>query len=191
MVPQTIARAKAELLAMIPKPQREYTGKQQLLTLTFDSCFASMTPRFLHNTKMPHIIANMRQIAPKCFTIFPELTEKGLLHYHIMCSHNNLIKMKVFRGYWHRHFGFTDLQNIKPGTWLNTYIYCRKENLKMRKILDIHKYIYLAVNESSYPRYLKHLHKKLVQYKRTSKLEQLVARTIPTCLDKLIKVRTV
>lgn len=184
-------KAKAELLAMVPKPTREHTGKQQFLTLTFNKSFNNITPHHLHKTKMPHIISNMHQIAPKCFSIFPELQENGMLHYHIMCSHNNHIKMKVFRGYWARHFGYTDLKQITPGTWLNTYMYCRKANYNMRHILKLNKYIYLIVNESSYPRFVTKLHKHMVLYKRKTKLEEKVAKLIPTCLDKLIKIKTV
>lgn len=154
------AKATAEVqelaLNKITSPFVKSVGTQQFLTLTLRDTYDRVSPHMLWLKIMPKLIKNMRRVSPLCWKIFPELTEKGRIHFHIMCDHNNYMKMKAFRGWWSRVFGYSDLRNITPGHWLAVFIYCRKENNFMQhEVLRLPLYksrrVMMAIpNESSY-----------------------------------------
>lgn len=116
----------------------------QFLTLTFDDRHHKKGIETLWIHSMYDVVRNLRRISKKFFKIFSELTERGVLHYHIICKHHNFVKMKKFRGWWGRKYGWSDLQKIGNTThpvtganldYLNCFNYCRKESLEM--MLDV------------------------------------------------------
>lgn len=111
----------------------------QFLTLTFDERHHKKSLETLWISSMYDVLRKLRQISPNFFKVFSEMTERGILHYHIICKHYNFVSMKYFRGWWARKYGWTDLQKIgnkvsKNGAnldYLNCFNYCRKESLEM------------------------------------------------------------
>lgn len=107
-------------------------GQQKLITLTFRDTerVRNLKPRTLWFKTLPKIVQNLLRITPR-FLVFPELTAKGMLHYHLMIDTNNYLKLKAFIGWWQRLYGNTDEKQISPGDWFKVWIYCRKESWYM------------------------------------------------------------
>lgn len=107
-----------------------------LLTLTFERKYQRFKPKTLHRRTMEHVLFNMSRICDN-YSIFPELTDAGMLHYHIIFKTSNFVRIKAFRGFWSRLYGFTNLKYFPDKDYLNVFIYCRKDNFRVCPILGI------------------------------------------------------
>lgn len=126
-------RKKVPGVKRVPEDYPWRRDALQFLTLTFDERHHKKRLDTLWFHTLPDAIRNLRRISKNYFHIFSELTEKGILHYHIICKHHNYLAMKAFRGWWFRKYGYTDLQKVKksPKDFLNLFTYCRKDTFEM------------------------------------------------------------
>jgi len=114
-----------------------------LLTLTFRALFHYQGPKGLFNKTIDEIAWNMHKIArADTFRIFPELTNKGVLHYHILYKTRNFVTLKAFRNYWFRKYGNTDIEVVghtQRDFW-TVFHYIRKDSRAMIKFFKLKKY---------------------------------------------------
>lgn len=157
----------------------------QFLTLTFSQKYHKKKLESLWMATIPVVVRNLRRIAPNMFSIWSELTDQGILHYHIICKHHNYLKMKVFRAAWYRTYGITDLSFVKPSRYLHVFTYCRKESWEMMHTVLPTRFIaynskrimYSVPNQSTCIQVLEWIHKRLLNLekkrKRTKAVEDL------------------
>jgi len=118
-------------------------GQQKFLTLTFRAEFGRYRTKTLWRKTIPKICWNLKRIAIR-WVCFPELTEAGMLHYHLMIDTNNWLKLAAFRGWWSRLYGNSDCRGITPGHWFRLWIYSRKQSWYMMNRI-LHQFSYNSV----------------------------------------------
>lgn len=104
----------------------------RFLTLTFGKGLHKFQPQTLVRETLPSIHKYMKAIALS-YTLSVELTEAGVVHYHIVMSVKDFIKYKIFNNYWTRHYGF--IKSIAPSTLEKAIDYTEKEQNETLKLL--------------------------------------------------------
>lgn len=109
----------------------------RFLTLTFGKGFHKFNPKVLVRETLPSIYKYMRHISYG-YTISMELTEQGILHYHLLVDVKDFIKYKIFNNYWTRHYGF--VKSINPSNVEKTLEYIQKEsNATLKQLFGINE----------------------------------------------------
>ena len=96
----------------------------KFLTLTFNKGFHRFPIKTLIRTSLPAICKYMKHIAHS-YTLGLELTEVGIVHYHLLINVKDMIKYKIFNNYWGRHYGF--VKSITPRNLEKCSCYVSKE----------------------------------------------------------------
>lgn len=126
----------------------------KLLTLTFRYDFHTLSCKELYDQTVWELCKNMHRISPE-WRAYPELTNKGMLHWHIILRTTNFVKLKAFRGWWSRRYGSSHCEPIKPtmDDFMCTWFYIRKDSREMMKILKIKKPMLINPSTFSYERF--------------------------------------
>lgn len=160
-------------LKEVPQNYNSSKNSMQFLTLTFGTKYHTKKLSTLWLRTMPVVVRRLRRISPDFFQIYSEMTDIGILHYHIICKHHNYVAMKAFRHFWLRTYGITDLSFVKPNRYLHVFLYCRKESWEMmHTILPTQKLTYLSQrimraipNQSTCISLLEWIHRRELNYR--------------------------
>lgn len=142
--------------------------KNRFITITFKERFELLPPdqQFSKTSR-----ALARWFADCCdkFTLSPELTESGRIHYHCQFLVNDKIKFNRSMYLLHRR-GYIDISYSKDGQ--NVHQYVTKDTEHWKELID---YKYLPITKDNWH--------KLKLYKN---FKQLLKKAEDTMLDKLL-----
>jgi len=106
----------------------------RFITITFDKAYEKYTPQRQFQTTLPAIYRRLNKCSNR-FEIYPELTLKGRIHYHIILLIEDYIKYhKSFLPYINK-LGFIDVKIVRD--YQNLLEYCVKDVTNMKNILNI------------------------------------------------------
>lgn len=101
------------------------------VTLTFATKWHQHGFKWLFNNTIIPVLKYLNKVG--AYELAYELTEKGVLHYHIIIKVKDMIKFKVFTNYWSKHHGFVDIKPVK--NYLGAFIYIRKDSNDMSQLM--------------------------------------------------------
>lgn len=131
-------------------PETISNTNAKFLTFTFRPSFHQTPLKILFYKTYPFLLKNLQRIAPPCanqqytWTVCPELTDAGVLHYHVILKTHNHIRRAVFLGVWRQKYGNVQQEDVYSIVCLTLYM--RKQNKEMSKALDFPKYQLIATN---------------------------------------------
>lgn len=104
------------------------------LTLTFKPAYHAVPVKTLFYRTIPWIFKRLWRIAKEEWTLCPEITKDGVLHYHILIKTTQFVRLAAFMNCWKARYGGTYREDVFCIMGLLTY-YFRKQNLEMAKLL--------------------------------------------------------
>lgn len=103
------------------------------LTITYKNS-VGVKPKHQFESTIPDLYRRIKRVS-KDFSIYPEMTINGRIHYHIILSIDDKIK-------WHKsvlpilkYQGFVDISKIKD--YIKTKEYCEKDVIMMKELLNV------------------------------------------------------
>lgn len=100
----------------------------RFLTLTFRECKKVQSQ---YHSVILDLLKYLNKVGT--YRLVPELTEKGVLHFHIMVKVKDMVKFKVLNNYWQKTHGFVDIKPVNKE--FGCFIYIRKDTLEMVQLL--------------------------------------------------------
>lgn len=115
----------------------------RFVTLTFKNACKYVSIKKLFRDTIVGLIKQLQQSGK--WRLVAELTSKGDLHYHIMITPIDEIKLKVLCHYWQKTYGYVDNQKqgeVGVGKELYTsrlrlFVYLRKDSNSMPDVLGL------------------------------------------------------
>lgn len=175
-------KAREDYLAVTKKAQSKHKCVLHLcqnldhwrwITLTFKPKYHVRLAKTLFYQTIGYVYGKLWRIAGRLFSLVPELTPEGNLHYHILLRTSEHVRLAVFINSWKHTFGLVDLRPVYCILYLK-HQYMRKQNADMARLLHwprMHMLISGLIPNVFYSRLAKELI-RLNKYKRLEKLEQ-------------------
>lgn len=157
-----------------------FGGQLHLLTLTFRYDFHVFTAREIYDKTVWDVTRNMKRVCGSSpWRAYPELTQKGMLHWHILLITTNFITLKAFRGFWDRMYGSSHCEKVKMtiDDFFCTWFYIRKDSRAMMKILKLYKPMLINPSSYSYQRIRRTQDARAAKHLKISKDLDTVIRT--------------
>lgn len=107
---------------------RKAIANHKFVTLTFEKRLHKKTPKYLFMETISGLLDQLKKSAYN-YSLVPELTDNGVLHYHYMINIKDKIKHKILINYWRRNNGFVDIKPVYDVIGL--HIYLRKDSNTM------------------------------------------------------------
>lgn len=150
------------------------------LTLTFRKEYHVTLVATLFYHTVEWLFKRLWRIAKKDFSFVPELTEMGVLHYHILIRTTEHVRLAHFINSWQAKYGRVDRETVYCILYLKHH-YMRKQNAMMAKILKwpLHLMVFSGIR----PRiFYRRLSKQLIK-RRAIKMSNKASKNIITMLD--------
>lgn len=103
------------------------------LTLTYDGRHHHKTARTLFHTTMPWLLKRINRVSPQYWRLTPELTDKGILHFHILIHTHQYVRRAAFLNCWKARYGNHDTTRVT--NQLGLLIYMRKQNKDIHTVI--------------------------------------------------------
>lgn len=126
------------------------------ITLTFRNDFHAIPVRTLFYRTVAWLYKRCWRIAKKDFSFVPEITEKGVLHYHLLINTTQYVRLAAFINCWKARYGNVDRETVYCILYLKHH-YMRKQNAEMAKILKwpLHLMIFSGIRPRIFYRRLR------------------------------------
>jgi len=110
-----------------------------LVTLTFRTTFDFQGPKTMYYRTQYEVYKKFKRLG--LFHAFPELTECGRLHWHILVKTTRYVELKHFRSFWFMKYGTSHTKPVRSTLqdFCNVFNYIRKDSREMLKILRKNK----------------------------------------------------
>lgn len=119
-------------------------------TLTFRKHYHALDPAALIKLCMPKLLKILNKMSYE-FNLGIELTDKGILHFHIIGIANNVIQYRLFKQYWIK-YGFAKHEMLDPTDneqYKRVKDYCEKEHWQtVIALYENHHYFFIEANNS-------------------------------------------
>lgn len=114
-------------------PHTPLAPQWAFLTLTFDGRHHHKTASSLFHGTMPWLLKRINRVSPTYWRITPELTDKGILHYHILIHTHQYVRRAAFLNCWKARYGNHDTTQVNNP--LGLFIYMRKQNKDIQSVI--------------------------------------------------------
>lgn len=114
-------------------PRTPLAPQWAFLTLTFDGRHHHKTAETLFHSTILWLLTRIKRVSPQYFRLTPELTEKGILHYHILIHTHQFVRRAAFLNCWKARYGNHDIARVTDQ--LGLLIYMRKQNKDIAPVI--------------------------------------------------------
>lgn len=150
------------------------------LTLTFRPDYHATPVRTLYYHTVEWLYKRLWRIAKKDFSFVPEITEMGVLHYHILVRTTEHVRLAHFINSWRAKYGRVDRESVYCLLYLKHH-YMRKQCALMSKILKWP--LHLMVHSGLRPRIFYRRFAKELLKRNAVKQSNKASKNIITMLD--------